>query len=106
MANNQAQKSPLYNGNYMERSEYPLNVQSFVPFALNQQQIALQRQQQQQQQQQQQDNSRNNKFRLSQLNLSRELQQQAFNDLNSNNGDDVILKKKKPLFFTRFFELK
>jgi hypothetical protein len=30
---------------------------------------------------------------LSQLNLSRELQQQAFNDLNSNDDDDVILTK-------------
>ena len=93
MANNPTQKSPMYSGNYMERNEYPLNVQSFVPFALNQQQIALQRQQQQQQQQQQQEQSRNNKFRLSQLNLSRELQQQAFNDLNSNDDDDVILTK-------------
>ena len=92
MANNPTQKSPMYSGNYMERNEYPLNVQSFVPFALNQQQIALQRQQQQQQQQQQ-EQSRNNKFRLSQLNLSRELQQQAFNDLNSNDEDDVILTK-------------
>ena len=88
MANN-----PTHKSNYMERNEYPLNVQSFVPFALNQQQIALQRQQQQQQQQQQQEQSRNNKFRLSQLNLSRELQQQAFNDLNSNDDDDVILTK-------------
>ena len=80
MANNHtAQKA------YMERNEFPLNVQSFVPFAISQQQIALQRQQQQQQQQQQ-EQSRNNKFRLSQLNLARELQQQVMND----DDDDVI----------------
>ena len=85
MASNQAQKNPIFSGNYTERNEYPLNVQSFVPFALNQQQMALQRQQQHQQQQ-----DRNNKFRMSQLNLSREIQQ--LNDLNSNDEDDVILK--------------
>ena len=95
MANNQAQKNPMCGGNYMERNDFPLNVQSFVPFALSQQQLALQRQQQQQQQQQQQDQSRTNKFRLSQLNLARELQQQiALNDHNSNDDDDVIFGKK------------
>ena len=56
-------------------NNFPLNVQSFVPFSLSQQQqmyLQQQRQQQQQLQQQQQQNEliRQNKFRLSQLNAA------------------------------------
>lgn len=86
------QKESICNG-----SSYPLNVQSFVPFALSQQQLYLQRQQQQQQQQSQlQLEQRQNKFKLSNFNLA----QQQSNDYASNEDDDVfnLLKNLFALF--------
>lgn len=72
---------------FMDRN-YPLNVQSFVPFALSQQQLYMQRQSQQQQAQNQ-DYLRQNKFRLPQINSSRDQQ----NEYGSTDGDEVHVYK-------------
>ena len=71
-------------------NNYPMDVSSFVPFAITQQQLYLQRQQQQQQmqqqqQQQQQLDQRQNKFKLSHLNLT----QPTPSDYASHDDDDV-----------------
>lgn len=78
------------NSSYSDRN-YPLNVQSFVPYALTQQQqLYLQQRQQQQQHLSQQDQRNNsNKFRLSQLNLAREYPCSS-NDYNTNDEEDVL----------------
>ena len=81
---------------------FPLSVQPMLPFALSQQQQQLylqqrqqqQHQQQQQQQQQQLQNERQNKFRLSQMNISRDLlaqHQNVSNDYGANDPDDDVL---------------
>lgn len=73
---------------------FPLNVQSFVPFALSQQQLQIHRQQQQQQQQPQP------KFRLPQFNLDRG--QSSSNDYNSNDEDEYVVILKLFYFFATF----
>ena len=75
----------MANEQYADRSQYPLNVNSFVPFALSQQQQMYMRQQQQQQH----DQTRGNKMRLSQITSGREAQYNQ-SDYASNNEEDEV----------------
>ena len=81
MTSNLASPKDTFSPNNFVDRNYQLNLQSFVPFSVTQQQWNRQ--------QQNSENLRNsNKTKLTHLNISRELPQQS-NEYNSNDDEDV-----------------